>query len=119
MAEPLAVRIFAKPHAEVDRILGKPRAVGSGHRFHEYSRVGGGYYVVFESGRSTLVTVTLRQPASSAAQALANIGFSMGGRKPVSQGPLEVRWERLLGIPVVVVKATAGKHWDTIELRRR
>lgn len=119
MPIPLAVRVFGKPYAEVDRLLGKPRAVGAGHRFHEYSRTGGGYYIVFDEGRSVIVTVTLRQPPPSAVQTLAMIGFQVAGKKPVLQTPVEMRWENLSGIPVVIVRATGGKRWDTVELRRR
>ncbi|MGC4047844.1 MAG: hypothetical protein QM758_28955 [Armatimonas sp.] len=54
-----------------------------------------------------------------AAQALATIGFQIGGKKPVSQTMLEARYENLGGIPLVVVKSTGGKRWDTVELRRR
>lgn len=118
MAEPLAVLVFGKPYAEVDRRLGKPRATGAGHRFHEYSRVGGGYYVVFDRGRSVQVTVTLRTPAPSAAQALAAIGFAMAGRRPTSSSPLEAQWKGLMGVPLVIVRSTGGKRWDTIELRQ-
>lgn len=119
MPTPLAVRVFGKSWQEADRLLGKPRAMGSNHTFHEYARAGGGYYVVFEKGVSVLVTVTIRMPGATPEAALASIGFALGGKKPALRTALEARWEKLEGIPVVIVRATAGKRWDSIELKRR
>ena len=117
MGKPLLLTLYKQPWPAVDRMLGKPRAVGAGHAFHEYSRPEGGYFVRFEKGVAVQVIVTLRHPALSAEKALALLGMNAAGRRPASADSVEVVWLGLYGTGGIRVRSSDTRTWDTVEVR--
>ena len=117
MPTPILLQLYKKPWQVIDRVLGAPRAMGAAHTFHEYARPGGGYYIVFEKGIAAQITVTLRQPASSAEKALALVGMNSAGRSPIRKSRFESVWHGLLGLAELRVRSSNGRYFDVIEVR--
>ena len=117
MGKPLLLALYKQPWPAVDRALGRPRATGANHAFHEYARPEGGYFVRFEKGVAVQVIVTLRRPAPSAEKALAALGMNAAGRRPASADSVEVVWLGLYGTGGIRVRSSNGKTWDTVEVR--
>jgi hypothetical protein len=117
MGKPLLLAIYKQPWSQVDRALGKPRAIGANHSFHEYSRPEGGYFVRFEKGVAVQIIVTLRRPAATAEKALAVLGVNTAGRRPNGADALEVIWTGLYGTGGLRVRSSNAKTWDTVEAR--
>jgi hypothetical protein len=112
--------IYRKPSAVVDRVLGRPRSVGSGSRFREYSLPTAGVYVTFPDGKtSSSVTTTFRRPFARAEDALAAVALSVRGRKPDQQDTLTRTWRKLGGVAEVTAISSDGTTWDTIEVKDR
>jgi hypothetical protein len=117
MGKPLLLALYKQPWNQVDRALGKPRAIGANHSFHEYSRPEGGYFVRFERGVAVQIIVTLRRPAATPEKALALLGVNAAGRRPSAADSLEAVWTGLYGTGGVRVRSSNAKTWDTVEVR--